>query len=138
MRKIFVIFSLLLIVLSCIGQTVITNETVATANLGLDKLIKLDLNGDKSYAMLVKTGNQSAPYVEVNLGTKKEALRQLSFLVDNKFKSGTIIVFDTDPDCKAVWKGSVLQYSIYGIGNVMSATLMKSSIKKFVKALNDE
>lgn len=79
MRKIMTIFSLLLIVLSCIGQTVITNTTIATANLGHDKLVKLDLLGDESYAMLIKNGNQFEPYVEVNLGSKEDALRQLCF-----------------------------------------------------------
>lgn len=138
MRKIMTIFSLLLIVLSCIGQTVITNTTIATANLGHNKLVKLDLLGDESYAMLIKNGNQFEPYVEVNLGSKEDALRQLSFLADNEFKKGTMIVFDTDPDCKAVWKGNILQYKIYGIGNIMNATLMKSSVKKFVKTLKDE
>lgn len=105
MRKITIIFSLLLIVMGCIGQTVINNTTIATANLGHDKLVKLDLNGTESYVMLVKNGNQYDPYVEIGLGSKEDALRQLSFMVDNKFKKGTMIVFDTDPDCKAVWQG---------------------------------
>lgn len=138
MRKITIIFSLLLIVMGCIGQTVINNTTIATANLGHDKLVKLDLNGTESYVMLVKNGNQYDTYVEIGLGSKEDALRQLSFMVDNKFKKGTMIVFDTDPDCKAVWQGDFLQYKVYGIGNIMSATLMKSSIRKFVKSLNDE
>lgn len=108
--------------MGCIGQTVINNTTIAT----------------ESYVMLVKNGNQYDPYVEIGLGSKEDALRQLSFMVDNKFKKGTMIVFDTDPDCKAVWQGDFLQYKIYGIGNIMSATLIKSSIRKFVKSLNDE
>lgn len=58
MRKITIIFSLLLIVMGCIGQTVINNTTIATANLGHDKLVKLDLNGTESYVMLVKNGNR--------------------------------------------------------------------------------
>ena len=136
MKKLFffILTAFLLSAVLTVGQTV--KQAVVklkTTDLGNQQLF-YDPN-DAVYYILLKTGHDIDPYVQVTLGIYDNAIRLLTNLQDFQLKKGDTVDFENISENTATWDG--FGYRVGEPMNPWTGQLRKANIKGFIKSIEE-
>lgn len=136
MKKLFflIVAVFLLPVVPMVGQTV--KQAVVklkTTDLGNQQLF-YDPN-DAMYYILLKTGHDIDPYVQVTLGIYDNAIRLLTNLQEFRLKKGDTVDFENISENTASWDG--FYYRVSEKGNPWTGLLRKANIKGFIRSIEE-
>ena len=126
--------SFLLSAVPMVGQTV--RQAVVKlkmTDLGNQQLF-YDPN-DAVYYILLKTGHDIDPYVQVTLGIYDNAIRLLTNLQGFHLKKGDTVDFENISENTASWDG--FYYRVSEKGNPWTGQLRKANIKGFIKSIEE-
>ena len=136
MKKLFflIVAVFLLPVVPMVGQTV--KQAVVklkTTDLGNQQLF-YDPN-DAVYYILLKTGHDIDPYVQVTLGIYDNAIRLLTNLQGFQLKRGDTVAFENISENTATWDG--FGYRVGEPMNPWTGQLRKANIKGFIRSIDE-
>ena len=89
----------------------------------------------EAYYIMLKTGHEIDPYVQVILGTYHNAIRLLTNLQEYDLKKGDIVDFENLSENTATWDG--FGYRVSEPANPWAGQLRKSNIKGFLKSIEE-
>lgn len=134
MRRFVTLLACIILALTAGAQSVQkASVKLKTTDLGNQQLY-YDPN-DAEYFLLLKTGHEIDPYVQVTLGTYHNALRLLTNLQDFDLKKGDIVDFENISKNTATWDG--FGYRVSEPLNPWSGQLRKANIKGFIKSIEE-
>ena len=134
MRKAITVI-MMMVCVAVQAQTIIRTDVLKKTDLGNQRLEATREGSDTTYVMLIATGNDFKPFVDVVLGGKADAFRLLHFLLDADISGDDIIALD-NPTNNLVKKNTLGGYRVFSEGRQLSGQLRKPNIKAFIKAIH--
>lgn len=134
-RKAIVVIMMMMVCVAVQAQTIIRTDVLKKTDLGNQRLEATREGSDTTYVMLIATGNNFKPYVDVVLGGKADALRLLHFLLDAEISGDDVITLD-NPTNNLVKRNTLGGYRVFSEGRQLSGQLRKPNIKAFIKAIH--
>lgn len=135
MRKAIMVIMMTMVCAAVQAQTIIRTDVLKKKDLGNQRLEATREGNDTTYVMLIATGNNFKPYVDVVLGGKADALRLLQFLLDAEISGDDVITLD-NPTNNLVKRNTLGGYRVFSEGRQLSGHLRKPNIKAFIKEIH--